>query len=166
MRLKTPFNFSEQMLKVAQRRYDRLPNKPASSFRLVHQKAEDLPLECEPFNLIVSGFVLRNLYENIAPILSGVYRSLKTGGQIRFLDLTEPKGTIRKHLFRFYMMRIVGFYGFLLFGKDYPIPYLPDSASRFLKTDEFITQLRQAGFCNVQARSFMLGTVTLYQGTK
>jgi demethylmenaquinone methyltransferase/2-methoxy-6-polyprenyl-1,4-benzoquinol methylase len=159
-------DFSEQMLKVAQRRYDRLPTRPSASFRLVHQKAEDLPLDGQPFDLIVSGFVLRNLYENIVPILAGVHRSLRPGGQIRFLDLTEPRGAIRKRLFRFYMMSVVGTYGFLLFGKDYPIPYLPDSASRFLKADEFTTRLEQAGFHDVRARSFMLGTVTLYQGTK
>lgn len=159
-------DFSANMLAIARSRYERLQSRYPGHWRLVEKKAEDLPLPGEKFDFVVSGFVLRNLYENIRLILKGVHESLKPGGQIRFLDLTEPKGSIRKKLFRWYMMTFVGFYGAILFGKKYPIPYLPDSATRFLKTDEFTRALSDAGFTNVTATSFMLGSVTLYGATK
>ena len=162
----TGLDFSPKMLSVAKARYDRLGGRYPAAFELIERRAEDLPLPGESFDFVVSGFVLRNLYENIRPILKGVLASLSSGGQIRFLDLTEPKGAIRKKLFRWYMMSFVGLYGAVLFGKDYPIPYLPDSATRFLKADEFTAELTRAGFRDVSARSFMFGSVTLYQGTK
>ena len=160
-------DFSEAMLAMAQKRYEKLPERQTNNFHLVLRKAEDLPLEDgKPFDLIVSGFVLRNLYANIDKILEGVCRSLKSGGQISFLDLTQPVNPVLASIFRFYMLTFVGFYGAILFGKDYPIPYLPDSAKRFLKAHEFVKTLEKAGFQNVKARSFILGSVTLYQATK
>lgn len=157
-------DFSQNMLNMAERRFQK--SGLQGNLKLICRKAEELPIDNEPFDLIVSGFVLRNLYENIESILSGIYKSLGPGGQISFLDLTEPEHPFLAKLFRFYMMTFVGFYGFLLFGKDYPIPYLPDSASRFLKTGEFVELIKEAGFRNVRAESLMFGSVTLYQAEK
>jgi demethylmenaquinone methyltransferase/2-methoxy-6-polyprenyl-1,4-benzoquinol methylase len=157
-------DFSQAMLDMAERRFQKSGLR--GNLKLVCRKAEDLPLDSDPFDLVVSGFVLRNLYENIGPILSGVYESLRPGGRIGFLDLTEPRHPFLAKLFRFYMLTFVGFYGWILFGKDYPIPYLPDSAKRFLKAHEFTEQVKKAGFRNVTARSLMLGSVTLYQAEK
>jgi demethylmenaquinone methyltransferase / 2-methoxy-6-polyprenyl-1,4-benzoquinol methylase len=155
-------DFSSRMLRVAQHKYDRLA-APKSSFTVVCRKAEELPLAGQFFDLVVSGFVLRNLYENIDAILKGVLASLKPGGRIAFLDLTEPRHPVLRALFRVYMMSFVGLYGAALFGKNYPVPYLPDSASRFLKTNEFVAALKSAGFTGVMAHSFMFGAVTLYE---
>ena len=154
-------DFSEQMLAIAKQKYENLNLK--SHFKLVLRKAEDLPLDDRPFDLVVSGFVLRNLRENIDRILQGVRDSLKEDGQISFLDLTEPKNPVLGFIFRLYMMTFVGLYGALLFGKDYPIPYLPDSARRFYKANEFARLLERAGFRNITKRSFILGSVTLYR---
>ncbi|MBI2094710.1 MAG: hypothetical protein HYT89_00900 [Candidatus Omnitrophica bacterium] len=49
----------------------------------------------------------------------------------------------------------MGIYGTLLFGKNYPVAYLPDSAGRFFRAGQF-----------TRARSFFLGAVTLYTATK
>ena len=159
-------DFSENMLKVAERRFEKLGLKTQDRFRLVFKKAEELPLEGEIFDLIVSGFALRNLYENIDRILQGAYASLKPGGRVSFLDLTEPAHPFLKKIWRFYMLTFVGFYGTLLFGKKYPVPYLPDSAKRFPPPAEFQAALRRAGFGRVSAKGFLLGSVTLYQGTR
>ena len=108
----------------------------------------------------------RNLYENIDAVLSGVYRSLKPGGSISFLDITEPESPVKLALWRFYMNTVVVLYGKMLFGKDYPAFYLTESAKRFLRASDFTEKLKAKGFREVRARSFMLGTVTLYQATK
>ena len=159
-------DFSERMLLFAKKRYDKLGLTGDHRFRLVLKKAEELPIEPEPYDLVVSGFVLRNLYENIDPILTGVYQTLKPGGTISFLDITEPENFLVRGLWRFYMNTVVAFYGKLLFGKDYPAFYLTDSAKRFLRAADFTEKLRAKGFKDVRARSFMFGTVTLYQASK
>ena len=159
-------DFSENMLLLAKKRYDKLGFNGRYRFRLVLKKAEELPIEPEPYDLVVSGFVLRNLYEHIDPILNGVYRALKPGGRISFLDITEPENSFVRGVWRCYMNTLVAFYGIALFGKDYPASYLTDSAKRFLRAVDFVEKLKSKGFKDVRARPFMLGTVTLYEAVK
>src|SRR3989338_2601700 len=53
-------DFSEKMLEVARRRSMSTPG-----LRFEHRSAEDIPFEDKPYDLVVSGFVLRNIYQNI-----------------------------------------------------------------------------------------------------
>ena len=159
-------DFSDKMLAVAQRRYQKLGSPMNGRFRLVQKAAEELPIESQPYDLVVSGFVLRNLYQNIDGILAGVHRSLRSGGQISFLDITEPPGPVRLKLWRFYMNTLVEFYGRALFGKNFPPHYLTESANRFVKPPEFIAKLEQAGFKDVSTRKFMMGAIVLYRARK
>lgn len=159
-------DFSAQMLEVARWKYRQRRRETIGTFRPLAGRAEDLPLDGQRFDVIVSGFVLRNLYAQIGRILTGVYASLNPGGIISFLDLTEPLHPLVGAGFRLYLLTAVGLYGAVLFGNDYPIPYLPDSARRFCKASEFVRALEHAGFTAVTARSFMFGTVTLYQARK
>jgi demethylmenaquinone methyltransferase/2-methoxy-6-polyprenyl-1,4-benzoquinol methylase len=160
-------DFSEPMLKYARRKFmERTAIAAHGAFRTECRSAEDLPLKGEKFDSIVSGYALRNMYRNIGSILEGVYASLKPGGQIAFLDLTEPPDPLRRFLFRAYLYVFVGIYGLALFGKNYPVSYLPDSASRFFKAKDFAKLLIEAGFENVRLRPFMLGAATLYRAQR
>lgn len=158
-------DFSEKMLAIADKKHKRL-DLPPENFRLVLRDAKDLPLDERPFDLIVSGFAFRNLYENIEKILDGMRRSLKTGGRIAVLDLTEPENPLLAKIFKSYLYFCVGLYGTLLFGKNYPVAYLPDSASRFFRARQFKQALEKTGFKSVRARSFFFGAVTLYEAAK
>ena len=159
-------DFSENMLKIAQARYEKGGHLMNGRFKLVQKSAEELPLEAAPFDLVVSGFVLRNIYQNIDAILQGVYSSLRPGGEISFLDFTEPPGLVRKTLWKIYMNTVVSFYGLVLFGKKFPLFYMTDSAARFLKAPEFIEKLKQAGFVSVRAERSLMGIIVLYRGSK
>lgn len=159
----TGLDFSEKMLVIAKKRAQ---SQGLTGVRWERRSAEEIPFEETPYDAVVSGFVLRNIYENIDAILRGVYESLKPGGKISFLDFTEPQDPVRKGLFRFYMNRVAGLYGAMLFGKDYPAPYLTESAERFAKIPEFMAKLERTGFKNIAAKQAMLGIIVLYQGTK
>jgi len=158
-------DFSGRMLEKARERYAQLRGSRAP-FETVQKPAEELPIGDALFDRVVSGFALRNLYQNIDRILVGVYRSLKPGGEIAFLDVTEPEPFVLKSLWRVYFYGIAGLYGYVLFGKDYPIPYLPQSYRRFYKPAAFLDALRNAGFSEPRATGFFLGSVTLYQARK
>ena len=177
-------DFSQAMLDVANERYKTLLRRGTGSacrvgahgraplrngrpnLRWVMGKAEDIPFEPEPYDLVVSGFVLRNLYENIDAILTGVYQALKPSGEISFVDITEPDNALIRSLWRCYMNTIVAFYGRILFGRDYPRLYLTESAKHFFRSGAFVQKLKQKGFRGVHARPLMLGVVTLYQAVK
>ncbi|MBI4432360.1 MAG: ubiquinone/menaquinone biosynthesis methyltransferase [Candidatus Omnitrophica bacterium] len=159
-------DFSPNMLAVARRRVEQMEPNEYAPVRFVEDKAENLPIEDKPYDVVVSGFVLRNLYENIDKVLEGVFRSLKTGGQVSFLDITEPDQKGWLLLWQTYMNTMVALYGKLLFGKDYPAFYLTESARRFLKAGEFVQKLKETGFQNIRVKSFMFGAVRLYQAKK
>ena len=159
-------DFSEKMLTFAAKRYARLDRDGSDNLRFVLRKAEELPIEKEPFDLVVSAFVLRNLYENIDTILEGVYQSLKEEGKISFLDITEPKKPFLAFLWKSYMNTFAAFYGKILFGKDYPVFYLTESAERFLKAPDFVRKLERVGFEKIELKSFLWGVITLYQAVK
>ncbi len=159
-------DFSANMLSLAKERYRRLDLSGLAKHRFVLKRAEELPIEKEPFDLVVSGFVLRNLYENIDAVLKGVFYSLKSGGMISFLDITKPKSKLVAGLWKMYMRTVAALYGKILFGKDYPGFYLVQSAERFLNADEFAQKLEAAGFVCVRRRSFVFGIITLYQAVK
>lgn len=160
-------DFSEKMLEIAEKRYQNLSLSSGKAvLRFVCRRAEELPFEQKPYDLAVSAFVLRNLYENMDAILSGVFEALRPGAQIAFLDFTEPPGRLRLWLWRMYMQTAAAVYGNLLFGKDYPKNYMTESAQRFLKAPAFAEKLREIGFENVTAQKFMMGIIVLYRAAK
>lgn len=162
----TGLDFSESMLGVARARCQKLQAGSRQDIKFILGKAESLPIERTPYDFVVSGFVLRSLYENIDSILNGVYRSLADGGQVSLLDITEPPNRWIKKLWQLYMNTLVAFYGRVLFGRNYPAFYLTQSAERFLKAPEFAQKLKEVGFKDVKVKSFMFGVISLYQAKK
>lgn len=158
-------DFSPKMLAVAEKRYQALGRPLNGHFKLVEMSAEDLPLAEKPFDLVVSGFVLRNL-PKIDRVLAGVHQSLKPGGEVRLLDFTEPKGAFGRTLFHAHMNTYGTLFGRLLFGKDFPAGYMAESAKRFPKPEEFVERMRAAGFADASAERFFMGAVVLYRGTR
>ncbi len=159
-------DFSSGMLEVAERRRMRDAERIPARLNWVCRGAETLPIEGEKFDWVVSGFALRGLYEHIDRILDGIRASLVDGGRVALLDLTEPRNPVLKFLYKTFFYSWVAFLGAVLFGKNYPVAYLPDSSSRFLKASEFTEKLKSKGFRDVSARSFIFGSVTLYRAQK
>lgn len=159
-------DFSKNMIELAERRFLRLDRKNLAPIQFVQKKAEELPISSDLLDSVVSGFVLRNIYQNIDPILDGIRESLKENGEISLLDITEPKNPIIRATWHFYMATFVRLYGLLLFGKKYPSAYLVESANRFLKSDEFVQKLKTHHFREVHAETFLFGIITLYRAKR
>ncbi len=161
----TGLDLSERMLAVAERRRERLGMTAAEGPRFVRGSAEELPIDERRYDLIVSGFVLRNLRSRLDRVLEGVRASLARGGRIAFLDFTEPPNPVLRALWRFYMNSVVALYGRALFGKDFPAFYMTDSAARFDKPEAFKARLEAAGFESVRVRRFLFGVIALYEAS-
>ncbi len=135
--------------------------------RWVHRGAQELPLDGEPyFDAAVSAFVLRNVHSEIGRVLEGVKKSLKPGGRISFLDLTEPESRFLAWGSRVYMSTVVLVIGTLVFRDAEPVRYLKQSMQRFFRASEFKALLEKAGFVKVRSRAFLFGAVTLYEAEK
>lgn len=162
----TGIDFSENMLAAAEARHKKAQYPAATNVRFLHKRAEEIPFEDRPYDLVLSGFVLRNIYENIDGILKGVYASLSKSGRIVFLDFTEPKSFWWRNIWKCYMDVSAGFYGRILFGADFPGTYLTRSAGRFAKPNEFIDKLKNAGYKEIAVRSWLGGVIVMYEAVK
>src|SRR3990167_7253312 len=61
----TGLDFSKPMLEVAHERLKKLKPESARLVQFVSGRAEGLPFEDAPYDLVLSGFVLRNLHGKI-----------------------------------------------------------------------------------------------------
>ena len=136
------------------------------SVHWVLKRAEEIPFEAERYDLVVSGFVLRNIAHHIKEILAGVRSAMKEGGQISFVDLTLPSNPVFRLLGNLYLKGFVGALGRLIFGDAYPALYLKESMNRFYRPEELLVLLKKAGFRELEARSYLFGMVTHYLGRK
>ena len=157
-------DFSAAMLRLAEEKKRRLglPGK----IRWVERPAWDIPFEDEPYDIAISGFVLRNLWSDIDRVLAGIFRSLRQGGLIRLLDITEPDDAWRRWMNQAYFRTVVRLWSMLLFGDFHPVDYLEDSIARFPRAREFRARLASHGFRDLGLRRFLGGTITLYEGVK
>ncbi len=160
-------DLSGQMLAVAKKRLTRMKlNAGGTRVLFVNRSAEKLPLETDPFDIVISGFVLRNLHSRLGAVLKGVYKSLKPDGRICFLDFVQPENALVSGAWKVYMNSLVALYGYTLFGADYPSFYMTTSAERFFKPKAFVKKLEDAGFTNVRATTKFMGMIAIYEGIK
>jgi demethylmenaquinone methyltransferase / 2-methoxy-6-polyprenyl-1,4-benzoquinol methylase len=159
-------DFSSEMLAVAKRRYEAMGMPLNGRFKLLQKGAEELPIGACDFDLVLSGFVLRNLRKVIHKALQGMYDSLKPGGEARLLDFTEPANAQMAALFRGWMNGAGAVCGKVLFGAKFPAGYMAESARDFAKPDEFVEMLRKTGFESISAQRMFFGSVVLYKARK
>ncbi len=157
-------DFSAPMLRRAAEKAQKTGVAPR--IRWVEKGAEEIPFEEALYDGALSGYVLRNLYENIETILRGIHRALKPGGWVSFVDLTEPRHPIVRRLGFAYLQSVTKFWGKFVFGPLYPETYLEQSMKRFLKRDAFVDLLKQTGFRDIRAQGHAFGMVTHYTAAK
>lgn len=153
-------DFSAKMLRLAEEK--RQTAKIYGPIRWVCASALDLPLSEGAFDAVLSSFVMRNLRHDIRGVLRGVRASLRPGGWISFVDLTEPEAPLIRAATHFYLSTIVTSIGSAIFRSRYPVQYLRRSVKDFFRKSEFVELLRSEGFESIQTRSFLLGLVTHY----
>ncbi len=125
-----------------------------------------LPFEDSLFSAVSVGFGLRNVADLDRGIAEMV-RVARPGGKVAILDFTLPKFPIFSSVYRFYLQRMLPFFGqFLSTNREEAYRYFSESVMQFEKGEALAERLRAAGLVEVRFFPMTLGTVTLYLGTK
>jgi len=132
---------------------------------LVTCDALGVPFEDEEFDVVVSGFLVRNVCD-LERTLAEMRRVLKSGGRLVVLDTTRPRRNILLPFIRFYLHAVIPLLGWLVTGNVEAYRYLPASTEGFLSAEELAKQMRIAGFSEVEFRRLMFGTAALHWGRK
>lgn len=143
----------------------RAGRKPTDSFGWSSADALSLPFKDESFDAVVSGFLMRNVVDNLQA-LREQWRVLKPGGRIIILDTTRPQRNLLSPFIWIHLHIIIPTLGTLLSGQRDAYTYLPDSTEAFLSAEELAARMAAAGFNEIGFKRLMFGTIAMHWGQK
>lgn len=138
---------------------------PGASLTWTAADALCLPFPDQSFDVIVSGFLLRNVVD-LDLALREQYRVLKPGGRMVSLDTTRPGRSLLSPFIRFHMHQVIPWLGGKLSGSRGAYVYLPETSEHFLPAEELMLRIQQAGFRQAGFRRLMFGTVAVHWGNR
>jgi demethylmenaquinone methyltransferase/2-methoxy-6-polyprenyl-1,4-benzoquinol methylase len=143
----------------------RAGRKPEDPFGWANADALHLPFPPASFHAVVSGFLMRNVVDNMLA-LQEQYRVLKPDGRIVILDTTRPGRSLLSPFIWVHMHVIIPMLGTLLSGQRDAYTYLPDSTEAFLSAEELASRMAAAGFKQIGYKRVMFGTIAIHWGQK
>ncbi len=156
-------DFAPEMLVLAASKARRLGLSPPPDW--VVGDALNLPFADNTFDVVINGFLLRNLAD-LNQAFREMYRVLKPGGRVVCLDAVEPNLGPLMPLYRLYFYRLVPLVGGLISGDPAAYAYLPASLKNLPRGAELLKVMAAAGFEETGFRPLTLGLVAVYFGRR
>jgi demethylmenaquinone methyltransferase/2-methoxy-6-polyprenyl-1,4-benzoquinol methylase len=124
-----------------------------------------LPVADNSFDLITIAFGFRNL-ANYSRGLQELLRALKPGGTVAILEFSQPTNRAFASLYGFFSRRVLPWVGGIVSGSREAYSYLPESIQKFPGAEQLASQMRAAGFEQVEFDRMTGGAVALHLGRK
>ena len=152
-------DFSHPMLMHAKRKI----RERHAGVTVFESDAMRLPLRDASLDLITVAFGFRNLATYEAGLVE-MRRVLRRGGAAAILEFSAPTNAMFATFYHFFTRRLLPRIGAAITGSRKAYEYLPDSVRKFPAADELASQMRNAGFANVQFLRMTGGAVALHLG--
>lgn len=153
----TGVDFSKNMIKVASAN----AKKKGIGIKFEVGDAMKLKYKKNSFDVVTSGFAIKNI-DDPKVFAKEVYRVLKKGGSIAFVELTKPDSALERVVTEAYWKTVVRI-GFA--GNGWAYDSLKKSINDFDKAG-FCRILKKAGFKNVKMTQLFSGAAFLITGYK
>lgn len=137
----------------------------SSVIEMIEGDSENLPFAEATFDAITVAFGVRN-FENLQKGLRDMHRVLRKDGKLVVLEFSQPRSFPIKQLYWFYFNNILPVFGKMLSKDDAAYTYLPESVKAFPDGDDFLAELKKAGFTATYKRPLTFGIATIYTGVK
>jgi demethylmenaquinone methyltransferase/2-methoxy-6-polyprenyl-1,4-benzoquinol methylase len=149
-------DFTLEMMRVGQQR---------GALSFTSADALRLPFESSSFDVVVSGFLMRNVID-LQKALQEQYRVLKKGGRVVILDTTRPKKNLLSPLIWLHMHVVIPTLGRLLAGSSEAYRYLPETTEGFITAENMAARMAAVGFKRIGFERLMVGTIAIHWGEK
>lgn len=155
-------DFSKNMLKVAEEKREQTN---LEQLEFIHGNAMSLPFSDNSFDYVTIGFGLRNVpdYEKV---LQEMYRVVKPGGKVVCLETSQPTLIGFRQLYFFYFRFIMPLFGKLIAKSYDEYAWLNESTRNFPDKRTLKEMFLQAGFSNVEVKSYTGGVAAMHLATK
>jgi len=158
----TGVDISEGMLNVGR---DKIKKLNISQISLQKGDAENLPFGNNTFDAAMVAFGVRN-FENLQAGLTDILRVLKPGAPFVVLEFSHPKHFPMKQAYNFYSNTLLPFFGKIVSKDNSAYTYLPESVRAFPDGENFMSELKKAGFKAQKFNELTMGIASIYVGTK
>ena len=120
-----------------------------------------IPLRDGTVDAATIGFGIRNV-EQPATACREISRVLRPGGALVILEFSLPRSPALRNFYLWYFRRVLPLIGRVVSKHPSAYTYLPASVEAFPSPEEFVQQLRDAGFGTVRAVALTFGVVYMF----
>ncbi len=152
-------DITHRMLELARAR----PCTPRVAFLAGDMMA--LPFAAETFDVVTTGYGLRNMPE-IEPAIIEIHRVLKPGGLMLSLDFDRPRHPLVRAVYLSYLTVVGSTLGWLLHRDPDTYRYIPESIRRYPGADRVATMIGDRGFAESGTISVMGGLMAIHRARR
>ncbi|MBO4348501.1 MAG: ubiquinone/menaquinone biosynthesis methyltransferase [Candidatus Methanomethylophilaceae archaeon] len=161
-------DITPKMLELAEKKEKELDLPVKIDWRV--GDALKLEFEDDTFNLVTSGYMLRNVTD-ILQAVSEMHRVLAPGGKVVVAELSKPKNAVVRFFYNIYMKRVKRYgrkydKGKSIDGRQSAYQWLTTSIEGFPYGEDMVKIFRKAGFEDARYFVKSFGAVNIYVGTK
>ncbi len=127
--------------------------------------AQDIPYADESYDVVTMAYGIRNMPKR-EQALSEMLRVLRPGGQLVCLEFSTPPNGAWRALYRFYLKRLIPFWGGLVTGDREGFVYLAKSIKAFPDQQGLAKLMEQAGFTDVKWKNYTGGIAAIHTARK
>lgn len=159
----TGIDISAKMLEIGKEKIRK--RGLSQSIDLIQADSENIPFEDNVFDVAMVAFGVRNFSDPLKGLME-MKRVLCPGGMVMVLEFSRPSGFTFRHIYNFYFLHILPFFG-KLFSKDRSAyRYLPESVMKFPDNEVFLGMMAKAGYNETSQLRLTGGIASIYTGIK
>jgi ubiquinone/menaquinone biosynthesis methyltransferase len=138
-----------------------LASARSSTVKFVTADMTSLPFRNERFDLVTTGYGLRNV-PDLDVALDEIARVLKPGGRLLSLDFNRPESAVIRSAYLAYLTVVGSTLGWILHRDPESYRYIPASIRRYPGARGVADRLGSRGFSKVRIVPLFFGLMTLH----
>lgn len=154
-----------RMLQLAKARRSSLEREPAARCQLLTGDMGALPVAGRSFEVVTTGYGLRNVPDLTAAI-DEIHRVLIPGGRLVSLDFNRPSNAVVRSAYWLYLTLVGSALGLVLHGDADTYRYIPESIRNYPGAEKLAELLRRRGFGDVRVVPVLAGFMAIHVARK